>query len=249
MALIFKFDESYDNQKTLMTLGGWLMEESQWKILETEWKGCIDAANKDHGPDQQITRFHATELNGFKEEFKNWDKPMSEAFTASLVALLKNRPTLMVAASVDMQAMVKIYPATKNTMLGSAAGLCTKQVMLSLAEVVRKNFAQDKLGMVFESGNLDGDVNEAFKQMIADGKFKSRDRFDSISFIPKKPAGLQAADLIAYETLKRLLALRTRTDAKLRWALEQLLGNNHLGEVGYIGEETLKKLKKKSASN
>ncbi|MGP8270944.1 MAG: hypothetical protein ACLQLH_12800 [Terracidiphilus sp.] len=239
MALIFKFDESYDNGKTVMLVGGWLMEESQWKRLENAWDTCIKATNQAHRPDQQIARFHATNLNGFKEEFNNWDKPMSEALTSKLVAILKERPSMFVAAAVNMQDMVQIFPLTAGTMLESALGLCVKQVMISLGHVVRKNFARDKLAMVLESGSMDDYANTAFKQMIADKKFKDKNLFSSLSFMPSKVAGLQAADLIAYESMKRILSLNVKTDAKLRWALRQLLGNKHLGESAYIARKAL----------
>ena len=239
MALIFKFDESYDNQETLMVVGGWLMEESQWKQLESDWADCIDATNKAHRADQKITHFHATELNGFKKEFKNWDKPMSEEFTAKLAAILKQRPSLFLASAVNMQEMVKVFPQTVDTKLESALGLCVKQVMVSLGHVAKKNFTPDKLAMVYESGNLDDHANAAFKQMITDRKFAPRKSFTSLSFVTGKPAGLQAADLIAYESLKRILAVTVRTDAKLRWALRELLGAKHLGESAYIDRRAL----------
>ncbi len=243
MALIFKFDESYDNQKTLMVVGGWLMEQSQWQQLETDWAACINATNKAHRPDQKITRFHATELNGFKEQFKNWDKPMSVELTASLTEILKRRPSLFLASAVNMRDMVTVFPETANTMLESALGLCVKQVMISLGHVVKKNFAPDKLAMAYESGNMDNHANNAFKQIIADKKFKPRGLFTSLSFVTGKPVGMQAADLIAYESMKRILSLNVRTDAKLRWVLRELLGNKHLGESAYIARKTLLALK------
>jgi hypothetical protein len=193
MALIFKFDESYDNAKSVMLVGGWLMEESQWKQLESDWDACINAINKAHRADQRITRFHATEVNGFKGEFKNWDKPMSETLTAKLVAILKERPSMFVVAATNMQDMVKVFPETAATALESALGLCVKQVMISLGQVVRKNFARDKLAMVLESGNMDDQANAAFKFMVSDKKFKARKLFNSLSFVVGKPAGMQAA--------------------------------------------------------
>ncbi len=243
MALIFKFDESYDNGKTLMLVGGWLMEESQWKQLEGDWDACIKATNQRHRADQQISRFHATNVNGFKEEFKNWDKPMSEALTADLVAILKNRPSVFLAAAVNLKDMVNAFPDRADTMLESAFGLCVKQVMISLGHVVREKFVRDKLAMVFESGNWNAHATQAYDQMIADKKFKDRTLFSSLSFMSSNAAGLQAADLIAYESMKRILSVNARTDAKLRWALLQLVSNNQLGESAYIARKTLLALK------
>jgi len=51
--------------------------------------------------------------------------------------------------------------------------------------------------------------------------------------------------LIAYESMKRILALNIKTDAKLRWALRELLGNRHLGESAYIAKKALIALKGK----
>jgi hypothetical protein len=117
--------------------------------------------------------------------------------------------------------------------------------MISLGQVVRKNFARDKLAMVLESGNMDDQANAAFKFMVSDKKFKARKLFNSLSFVVGKPAGMQAADLIAYESMKRILALNIKTDAKLRWALRELLGNRHLGESAYIAKKALIALKGK----
>lgn len=245
MALLFKFDDSYDNAKTLMLVGGWLMEESQWKRLESDWDACIEATNHAHRADQKITRFHASELNGFKGEFKNWDKQMSEAFTGNLITILKERPSLFVAAAVNMQDMVQVFPQFADTMLDSALGLCIKQIMLSLGKVVRKNFVRDKLEMIFESGPWKAHAIQAYGQMVADPKFKDRKLFTSLSFVSSQAAGLQAADLIAYESMKRILSVNVKPDATLRWALKQLLGNKHLGESAYIARKALLALKQK----
>ncbi len=77
--LKFQCDESYDPD--WMVVGGWIAEQSEWENLENDWDNCIDQQNSIHNGNQQITKFHATDLNGYREEFKNWDKGMSEAFT------------------------------------------------------------------------------------------------------------------------------------------------------------------------
>lgn len=240
MALIFKMDESYDEQKTIMTLGGWLMEQSQWKTLETDWANCIGETNKSHRADQQIKRFHASEMNCYDGDFRKWDKPMSESFTANLISIIKARPCMFVVAAVNMHDMVSVFPDQAAIQLESAYGLCFKQAMISIGYVVRKHFARDTVGIVFESGNWNKHAIDVYNQMLADKKFKDRSLFISASaFANAKCVGLQAADLIAYESMRRILAASVRTDAKLRWALKQLLGNKQLGESAYIEKKAL----------
>ncbi len=240
MALVFKLDESYDEHKTVMVLGGWIMEATQWKILENEWNACINTTNRGHGPDQEISRFHASEMNCYDNEFSKWDKTMSEAFTASLISIIKSRPTLFVVAAVNMHDLVSVFPDMAGVVMESAYGLCFRQIMLSLGHIVRKHFVRDSVGIVFESGNWNADGVAVYNQTIADPKFKDRSLFTSVSAISNKQCvGLQAADLIAYESMKRVLAHAVSNSNKLRWALKQLLGNKNLGESAYIDRNAL----------
>src|SRR5450631_926624 len=87
--LQFKFDESYDNR--VMSVGGWIGDELEWKRLESTWQRRIDFENSHNRDDQQITRFHASHMNCKDGEFENWDKDMCRKFSKKLIHLLSKR--------------------------------------------------------------------------------------------------------------------------------------------------------------
>jgi hypothetical protein len=59
--LNYRFDESYNDR--FMCVGGWIGDEPEWRKLESVWRAKITRENSRARPDQQITRFHATEMN------------------------------------------------------------------------------------------------------------------------------------------------------------------------------------------
>jgi len=79
--LKFKFDESFDDK--IMAVGGWIANDLEWSRLEGAWQRCIDSENERSDPNQQITRFHATEMNCQSGEFANWDKKSASGYLAN----------------------------------------------------------------------------------------------------------------------------------------------------------------------
>lgn len=105
--LQFRFDESYDTR--VMSVGGWIASEKEWKKLESTWQKRIDFENSHNKPDQQITRYHATQMNCKRDEFANWDKAMSLRLTKKLIGLIAKRSMGAIAMSCDMEAVQNVF--------------------------------------------------------------------------------------------------------------------------------------------
>jgi hypothetical protein len=242
--LKFQCDESYDNKRRCMVVAGWIGELSEWRRLENQWSRCIDRHNARNKPNQQIARFHATELNGFKAEFSNWNADMSRSLTADLVKLINRRNLKLVAAGIDIDAIEAEFPERKNVKMESAYGLCIKQVMISLGHILREHCSDSQVVFVFESSQWDDHALAAYNQMVQDPRWQDRRLFQSASALTWKDSiGLQGADLIAYEAFKSIYNKLVKNSDQLRWALRQFVDEKLVGEVAVLGANTLKALR------
>jgi hypothetical protein len=106
--LQFKVDESYDSQ--IMSVGGWIGDEVECKKLESTWQDRLDFENSHNRDDQQITRFHATEMNCKSGEFKNWDKDRLLRLSKKLIHMLAKRKMGAIAVACDMNAIREVFP-------------------------------------------------------------------------------------------------------------------------------------------
>ncbi len=242
--LKFQCDESYDNKHRCLAVAGWVAELGEWRRLENQWSRCLDRHNAKNRPDQQITRFHATELNGFKAEFANWNPEMSRALTGNLVRILNRRNIRLVAAGIDITALNAEFPEREKIKMESAYVLCVKQVMLSLGRVLRAGFGDSRVGFVIESSQWADHAVKSYGEMIEDPRWSDRHLFQSVSVLSwKDSVGLQAADLIAFEAFKSIHAKVVKDTDQLRWALQQFVNEKLIGEVALLGKNTLKALR------
>jgi hypothetical protein len=242
--LKFQCDESYDNQRRCMVVAGWIAELAEWRRLEHQWSRCIDRHNARNAPNQQIARFHATELNGYKEEFSNWTPKMSRSLTGDLVKIINRRHIRLVAAGIDIDAFDAEFPERQAMKMESAYGLCIKQVLLSLGHVLRAGYSDSQVAFVFESSQWEEHAILAYNQMVQDQRWQDRHLFQSVTGLTwKDSVGLEAADLIAFEAFKSIHAKVVKDTDQLRWALQQFVNEKLIGEVFLLGKNTLKALR------
>ena len=224
MAILqFKFDESFDNQ--IMTVGGWIAAESEWKKLEGSWQRYIDDENERSAPEQQITRFHATEMNCKDGEFENWDHQKCVRFSRKLVNLLAKRQMGAIATGCNMQAIQQIWPnGEKKTLQRRTYVLCMKQVMVDLAHIMEEIFPGDRVLVVHDQGSWDDVALAGYKLMINEPGWPYGHLFAGlVSKSGKDPTavGLQAADMIAYEVFKGIKAKTISKDAEMRAVMRE----------------------------
>jgi hypothetical protein len=205
-----------------MVVAGWIAEQKEWRRLEAQWSRCIERQNAKSRPDQKITRYHAAPMNGYDDEFKNWDEDMSKDFSANLIRILKRRQIALVGVGCDMEALKDVFPIGPDDRRENAYGLCVKQVMVSLGHIMRAHFPNDQVMLVHDHGDWDMQALTAYNLMVEDKSWPSRHFFHSLtSLTSKESIGLQAADLIAYETFKRVYNRLVKNSNELRWALRQ----------------------------
>jgi hypothetical protein len=220
--LQFKFDESYDKQ--IMSVGGWIATEQEWKKLESTWQRRIDFENAHSRHDQQITRFHASHMNCKDGEYKNWDKEMCLQLSKKLIDMLGKRKMGAIAVACDMDAIQTVFSkGDPETMKRRTYVLCMKQVMVHVGIVMQEIFPNDTVLLIHDHGNWDDAVLQAYNLMVDEPDWPRRDVFEGLVMkTGGNCVGLQAADMIAYEVFKGVKAKTFSGDAEMRGAMKNL---------------------------
>jgi len=226
--LQFKFDESFDHQ--IMVVGGWIATELEWKRLEGSWQRRIDEENENSTPEQQITRFHATEMNCKTGEFQHWDARRCVRLSRKLINMLAKRKMGAIAIGCNMDAIQQIWPkGDKKTVKKRTYVLCMKQMMVDIAHTMEDIFPGDRVLLVHDHGNWDDAALEAYNLMIDEPEWKRRHVFEGIvskSGKDTSAVGLQAADMIAYEVFKGIKARTVSKDAEMRAVMKEFLNQD-----------------------
>jgi hypothetical protein len=221
--LQFKFDESYDDQ--VMSVGGWIGNELEWKRLESVWQRRIDFENARNLPDRQITRFHATEMNCKGGEYKSWDKEMCLQLSKKLIHMIAKRKMGAIAIGCDMNAIREIFPGgDERGLLRRSYVLCMKQLMVSIAHILEDYFPNDHVLLIHDHNNWDEDALHGYNLLIDDPDWGTRGLFKGLlSKTGKDDVGLQAADMMAYESFKAIKAKIKSPAAAMRGAVQEMV--------------------------
>ena len=223
--LQFKFDESYDKQ--IMVVGGWIATELEWGKLEGSWQRYIEDANSRSEPNQQITRFHATEMNCKGGEFKHWDHGQCIRLSRKLINVLAKRRMGAVATGCDMDAIQQVWPnGDKKTLQRNTYVVCMKHMMVEIAHIMEQFFPGDRVLLVHDQNSWGDVVLEAYNLMIDEPEWRPRHIFEGIvSKSGKDPSaiGLQAADLIAYEVFKGFKAKTVSEEREMRAVMKEFI--------------------------
>lgn len=246
--LEFKFDESYDS--SIMSVAGWIASDQDWKKLESTWQRRIDFENAHNRPDQQITRYHATHMNGRHEEFVNWDKEMILGLTKKLIGLLDKRRMGGIAMSCDMEAIQSVFPG------GDVQGkkrrayvLCMKQLMVDLAIIMEDIFPGDTVLLIHDHGNWDAEALEGYNLMIEDPDWPRRKMFEGlVSTTGRDSVGLQAAGMIAYEVFRSVKDKTKDPESEMRAAIKAIAAKKPISArwMNLHGAQALYRIMKES---
>lgn len=223
MAVVqFQFDESYDHQ--IMCVGGLIGSEHEWKRLESRWQRRIDFENFHSRPDQQISRFHATQMNCKSGEYKNWDKPKCLKLSKKLIGLVAERKMGAIAVACDMDAMREVFPkGDEASLFRRTYILCVKQLMVDIDRAMQAYFSGDSVLLIHDSGNWDEELLAGYNLMVDEPGWAPRRIFEGL--LPKTGktgVGLQAADMIAYEIFKGVKAMTNSPDVAMRGAMQEM---------------------------
>ncbi len=252
--MIFEFhcDLSYDgspegnakgkpHQPKTYVLGGFFSSSITWGNVEKKWR----AINEKH----KVPRFHAAHLNGKTHEYEGWDDTKKIAYSKELLSVVHEEGKRMYAVTCGMFAdeYRNIISEEGRRKMGSPYLACFNSCVTRVARMMDEPGAgntlpEDKFAVLIDPDEGYLEAVESFYRMKENPTFLHRARLATCAPLKMEECvAMQPADLIAYETFKRLHAQRKRK-AEIRYVLKALMKENIVNE-SYIGAATLRRMK------
>lgn len=224
----YKFDESYKAARSLI-VGGWIGDDAQWKYVQERWREAIAFENQTLPPGLKISRYHASEMNARDHEFEGWESERMKRFTTALLEIVGTSGLVAVTCGIDLAAFLSLFPHRDPPDYGVAYGMCMKELMRQIAKAMDDWEPEYRVALIHDHGDWDNLAHDAFYQMIDEPNWAHRERFVSLTPLSSyHDVGLQAADLIAYESMRwmdeHLLTGREDLRAPLRELLKKTEG-------------------------
>jgi hypothetical protein len=203
--MLFRFycDESYDGNSlrpAALTISGFLSDEATWAEIERQWSNV--------NVRYSVQCFHATALNHRKEEYQGWPRKKQIGYSAELLAIISGQGKRLVAYNCGMRsgAYRRIISDEGQRKLGSPWFVCFKSCIAMIARHMETLPAEDSFSVIVEAGSgFDNMAMEFFEKLAKNPNFPYRHRLGACTASkPEKAAGLQVADLMAYEYFRRL---------------------------------------------
>jgi hypothetical protein len=207
-------DESCDGRQNLFALSCIMAKGKDWSAMERRWKILLAAKNKEliRAGRKPISRYHASDCSGCKDEFKGWSRDERDAFVLKLFGEFKKLPSHTVAIDAHLDELIDVFPEWANERLKAAYHLLTQYLMRYIARdfdnLAPGNDAKitlfhDRTG---GDGAYDPTMLKAFNDM-RNSSFSGARYFTTIAPLGwENCIALQPADLVAFECLKQAQA-------------------------------------------
>jgi Protein of unknown function (DUF3800) len=192
------FDESYSYspEARVYTVGGYLSTDVQWKKFRKEWRETLEAQGLDY--------FHMVDFQACKRPYDVWTKEKRAHFLASLHHVIHKRTLMSFATTADIEGFENLTPEQRNVLVSPhvfAAKNCMKQVGFWAAENI---INYPVIAYIFEEGQPHERQMARLVETLTD-EDKWFFRMASLIFAKKKSLNpLQAADVVAYESMKEI---------------------------------------------
>lgn len=202
MALYYFYcDESYDSQVTppkTFVVGGFVAAEKIWERIQRRW----DAANRR----AQVNRYHASHLNAYDHEFKNWTRPQGLEYSKQVLKILTDQERILqgVTCSLFGEDYERAIDEPSRRKLGNYYVLCFKTCVGMIANEMQKFPREDQFSVILDRGDWQEEAVKAFYDMKGATNWERRSRLSECTVGGPETIALQPADLIAYETFRYL---------------------------------------------
>jgi hypothetical protein len=208
-------DESFDGAQNVFSLSCLIGRGKAWSELERKWKLHLAAKNKQLAKDgrKPISRYHASDCSGCRNEFKGWSRGERDAFVVELFGLLKNFPSHTVVFDVQLDDLCSVFPEWAGHRMEAAYHLLTGFLMFQIASDFKKQSKGEPVKITLfhdltgGNGKYNAAILRSFTQKINDQTFDERDYFTTIAPLQwQHSIALQPADLVAFECFKEATA-------------------------------------------
>jgi hypothetical protein len=210
-------DESYDGPKQNLFVYSCLVARGKdWAESARSWKLQVDAKNKalKKAGRPLISRYHASDCSGRRNEFNGWSHDERDDFVRSLFGVIeRSRGMHSVAYSIELDDLCEVFPGWADDRLKAAYGLLPRFVMYTVGKDLydlgkgspaKVTLFHDRTG---GDGKHDPTILRAFNTQMNGAGFRYKDYFTTIAPLAWEDCvPLQPADLVAFEYLKKVEA-------------------------------------------
>lgn len=229
------------HEPSTYVFAGFFAADTIWGAIEKSW----DKTNREYG----VPRFHAAHLNSKTYEYDGWDNPRKIEYSAKLIDAIHQQGNKMyaVACGIFADEYRRIISEEGRRKMGSPYLVCFNSCIARIARMMDEpgpgNIkAEDRFAVLIDTDDGYLGAIKNFVEMKENQGFPHRSRLATCSPLKMEECvAMQPADLIAYETFKRLYA-RRKGKSQVRHVLKSLLKNNVVNEC-YFGSETLRREK------
>jgi hypothetical protein len=222
---IFIDESGHSSQGDVFVLAGLGGTSRQWERFADNWNGVLKSAGL-------TDPFHAVEFEGARKQFTQFRERRSEwrAIHDGLTdTIIRHKLTMMGVGvplprwrEMDEEARRKNDPYLLATE-AMVSGLASDSELTSGAEM--------DLAFYFERRDDTAAAAERmFHAIRTHPLVERRERLTSFEFGGKSWPQLQAADLVAYEVRKRIIAI-LENDERPRWQYEKIAPHLYIGNV------------------
>jgi hypothetical protein len=218
------FDESGTHASAkILALGGWIASIAEWESFQKQWDKALRAAG--------ASTFRFADFDNSRGVFEGWGAWRKENLITELFKILRRHDLRGVSAAIVMPEYREVVAGTGSLLEEKHSPYVICQQLC--IELICKHIPE-KVFCVFED-------QREFRSFAVQNYWDTKDRFpewaskmSGIAYRPKTQfAGLQAADLLIYETAKSLhnrLFDPSRPIRKSMKALIKAKGENLIGE-------------------
>jgi hypothetical protein len=221
-------DESANEGGHLFTLSALVAERSAWKRFEVGWKNCVEKINTHLNKSGRlpISRYHASDCSSRVGEFAGWTTEEQKTLTKQLLAVFQAHNTKTFSYTVDLDALAEAFPLWKADPKKGAYDFLTAFLVREIGEWLgKRENASARIGLVHDRCQYGHTIKNSFQCLLRHPDFEHGRFFEAIeSRSWQESVPLQAADLLAYESMKdaerRIEPRGRRTTLKLLLDLE-----------------------------
>ena len=240
MNLTGYIDESINKDKRLFTMSAIIAERMDWMWFEVDWENCIKKINRQLKKDGRtpISRYHASDFSNGKGEFTGWAKEELIDLAKQLLNVLKAHNTKTISYTIDLVALAEAFPQWKSDYLRGGYDFLTAFLVREIAEWLGKcGNPNVRIKLIHDRCQYHQVIQESFQGLMSHPKFTHRIYFETVEPSSWQECKLlQAADLVAYESMKDA---ETKIDPRnRRKSLQLLLDMESFGMTAkYIGSD------------
>jgi hypothetical protein len=182
-----------------------LARASEWPWIEMAWQKCLDEKNASLRLQGRtlLRRYHSRSINSFRDEFEGWDGEERKAFCEKLIRIFSHHVCGYEGYLINLRELVDEWPETGSDPMGFAYHNLLKLLMIVIGENLNRILPGEKITLFHERCDYDGEILEAFNQLMRDPTFPYQHCFTTIQPVGWEDCiALQPADLMAYENFK-----------------------------------------------